>query len=173
MDEAVVALVPASDTLTSTYERVVRQRNRLLKEHDGRGAPPDLPTWDDQLVETGTAVIEARAAAVAALADAASAAFDDVAGYPLVVRYAPNVPADGPGDRDIAEGFRERLAERRADELQRRASLVGPHRDDLELRSATSAPGGSPATARRGWPRCRSDWPSPTRSRRRSGSRRS
>ena len=131
MDEAVVALVPASDTLTSTYERVVRQRNRLLKEHDGRGAPPDLPTWDDQLVETGTAVIEARAAAVAALADAASAAFDDVAGYPLVVRYAPNVPADGPGD--VAEGFRERLAERRADELQRRASLVGPHRDDLEL----------------------------------------
>ncbi|MFL5790597.1 MAG: DNA replication/repair protein RecF [Actinomycetota bacterium] len=129
MDEAVVALVPASDTLTSTYEKVVRQRNRLLKEHDGRGAPPDLPTWDEQLVETGTAVIEARAAAVTALADAASAGFDDVAGYPLLVRYAPNVAADG----DIAAAFRERLAERRADELQRRASLVGPHRDDLEL----------------------------------------
>ena len=77
-------------------------------------------------------MIEARAAAVAALADAASAAFDDVAGYPLVVRYAPNVPADGP-ETDVAEGFRERLAERRADELQRRTSLVGPHRDDLEL----------------------------------------
>ena len=131
MDEAVVALVPASDTLTSTYERVVRQRNRLLKEHDGRGAPRDLPTWDDQLVETGTAVIEARAAAVAALADAASAAFDDVAGL------SPGGPlrAERPGRREetIAEGFRERLAERRADELQRRASLVGPHRDDLEL----------------------------------------
>jgi DNA replication and repair protein RecF len=129
MDEAVVALVPASDTLTSTYEKVVRQRNRLLKEHDGRGAPRDLPTWDEQLVETGTSVIEARAAAVGALADAASDVFDDVAGYPLLVRYAPNVPADG----DIAASFRERLAERRADELQRRASLVGPHRDDLEL----------------------------------------
>jgi len=129
MDEAVVALVPASDTLTSTYEKVVRQRNRLLKEHDGRGAPRELDTWDEQLVETGTAVIEARAAAVGALADAASAVFDDVAGYPLLVRYAPNVEAGG----DVAETFRERLAERRADELQRRASLVGPHRDDLEL----------------------------------------
>ena len=129
MDEAVVALVPASDTLTATYEKVVRQRNRLLKEHDGRGAPRDLPTWDEQLVETGTAVIEARAAAVGAVAEAASAGFDDVAGYPLLVRYAPNVPAEG----DIPENFRERLAERRVDELQRRASLVGPHRDDLEL----------------------------------------
>ena len=172
MDEAVVALVPASDTLTSTYERVVRQRNRLLKEHDGRGAPPDLPTWDDQLVETGTAVIEARAAAVAALADAASAAFDDVAGYPLVVRYAPNVPADGPGDGS-------RRASGSAWRSGGPTSSSGgppwsaPTVTTSSSRSATSAPGGSPATARRGWPRCRSDWPSPTRWRRRSGSRRS
>ena len=97
----------------------MRQRNRLLKEHDGRGAPRDLPTWDDQLVETGTAVIEARAATVAAARRCGLAAFDDVAGYPLVVRYAPNVPADGPGD--VAEGFRERLAERR----RRRAPAAG------------------------------------------------
>jgi DNA replication and repair protein RecF len=127
MDEAVVALLPASDTLTSTYERVVRQRNRLLKEHDGRGAPGDLPTWDEQLVETGMAVMEARAAAVAAIAGHATEMFDDIAGYPLVVRYAPNVE-DG-----TADAFRERLAERRPDELQRRTSLVGPHRDELEL----------------------------------------
>ena len=129
MDEVVVGLVPASDTLTSTYERVVRQRNRLLKEHDGRGAPADLDTWDEQLVETGAAVIEARREAVDAIAGLASEAFETVAGYPLEVRYAPNVSATD----DVAEAFRERLAERRSDELQRRTSLVGPHRDDLEL----------------------------------------
>ena len=129
MDEVVVALVPASDTLTSTYERVVRQRNRLLKEHDGRGAPPGLEAWDDQLVQTGTAVIEARTAAVTAITELASATFRDIAGYELLVRYAPNVPAAS----DVAEGFRVQLAARRDDELQRRSSLVGPHRDDLEL----------------------------------------
>jgi len=129
MDEVVVALVPASDTLTSTYERVVRQRNRLLKEHDGRGAPPGLEAWDDQLVQTGTAVIEAREAAVAGIAQPASATFQDIAGYPLLVRYTPNVQAGG----DVAEAFRSQLAARRDDELQRRSSLVGPHRDDLEL----------------------------------------
>ena len=129
MDEAVTALVPASDTLTSTYERVVRQRNRLLKEHDGRGAPSGLETWDEQLVKTGTAVIEARAAAVEEVASGASETFRDVAGYDLLVRYAPNVAAAG----HIAETFRAELEARRADELQRRTSLVGPHRDDLEL----------------------------------------
>jgi hypothetical protein len=41
MDEVVgEALVPASDTLASTCRQVLRQRNRLLKEHDGRGACP-------------------------------------------------------------------------------------------------------------------------------------
>lgn len=129
MDEVVIALVPASDTLTTTYERVLRQRNRLLKEHEGRGAPAGLETWDEQLVHAGAAVIEARAAAITAIASAASTVFDDVAGYPLHVRYDPDVQPQG----DVAENFRRQLADRRPDELQRRSSLVGPHRDDLEL----------------------------------------
>jgi DNA replication and repair protein RecF len=129
MDEAVVLLQPARDTLTSAFERVLRQRNRLLKEHEGRGEPRDLDAWDDQLVKTGTAVMRARAEAVEAVASPASAVFLDVCGYGLVVRYAPNV--SGSGDRE--EAFRVQLAERRADELVRRTSLVGPHRDELDL----------------------------------------
>jgi DNA replication and repair protein RecF len=128
MDEIVVLLQPARDTLTSSYERVLRQRNRLLKEHEGRGAPPELEAWDEQLIQSGTAVIEARAEAVSAIAPPASEAFSAVSGYDLVVRYAPNVPTT-----DGEEGFRRRLDERRSDELQRRTSLVGPHRDDLDL----------------------------------------
>jgi len=128
MDEIVVLLQPARDTLTSSYERVLRQRNRLLKEHEGRGAPPELEAWDEQLIQSGTAVIEARAEAVNSIAPPASEAFSAVSGYELVVRYAPNVPTT-----DGEEGFRHRLDERRSDELQRRTSLVGPHRDDLDL----------------------------------------
>jgi DNA replication and repair protein RecF len=128
MDEIVVLLQPARDTLTSSYERVLRQRNRLLKEHEGRGAPPELEAWDEQLIQTGTAVIEARAEAVNAIAPPASEAFSAVSGYDLVVGYAPNVPTT-----DGEAGFRHRLDERRSDELQRRTSLVGPHRDELEL----------------------------------------
>lgn len=132
LDEAVVALHPARDTLTTGYEKVLRQRNRLLKEHDGRGAPPGLEAWDEQLVEAGVQVILARAGAVDRLAGPANDEFAHLAGYGLVVRYLPNVAA-GPDAAAVGETFRRRLAERRADELLRRTSLVGPHRDDLEL----------------------------------------
>jgi len=131
MDEIVVLLQPTRDTLTSSYERVLRQRNRLLKEHEGRGAPSELEAWDEQLIRTGTAVIEARAEAVNAIAPPASEAFSAVSGYDLVVRYAPNVPTT-----DGEAGFRHRLDERRSDELQRRTSLVGPHRDGLDAGGA-------------------------------------
>jgi DNA replication and repair protein RecF len=132
LDEVVVALHPARDTLTTAYDKVLRQRNRLLKEHEGRGAPRDLATWDDQLVEAGVRVILARAEAATLVADPAAEAFADLAGYGLVVRYLPNVAAEGQAS-DVEAAFRARLAERRSDELVRRTSLVGPHRDDLEL----------------------------------------
>jgi DNA replication and repair protein RecF len=132
LDEAVVALHPARDTLTTAYDKVLRQRNRLLKEHDGAGAPPGLEAWDEQLIQAGVQVISARAEATALIAPPASEEFAGLAGYELLVRYVPNVPADSDPEK-AAEVFRDRLAERRHDELQRRSSLVGPHRDDLEL----------------------------------------
>ncbi|HEY7476845.1 MAG TPA: DNA replication and repair protein RecF [Actinomycetota bacterium] len=136
LDEAIVALQPAHDTLSSSYDRVLRQRNRLLKEGAGPGAPPDLEAWDEQLVTAGAALIEARSSAVHALAPFAREEFEHLAGYRLDVRYAPNVAAgasSGTSRPELEDAFRAQLRSRRDDELQRRASLVGPHRDDLEL----------------------------------------
>lgn len=129
MDEAVLALWPLKDGLSTAFDRALRQRNRLLKEWDGRGAPSGLDAWDEELVQSGVRVMEARGEAVAALAEPASTEFEALAGYGLVVTYAPNVEADG----SMEEAFRAQLASRRADELVRRTSLVGPHRDDLAL----------------------------------------
>lgn len=129
LDEAVIALQPAHDTLTTAYEKALRQRNRLLKEWDGPGPPPGIEAWDEQLVVTGAAVIRAREDATSRLAGPAGDEFEAVAGYGLIVRYLPNVPAGG----DVEVAYREQLAVRRHDERQRRTSLVGPHRDDLEL----------------------------------------
>ena len=129
MDEAVVLLNPSRDTLTSAFDRVLRQRNRLLKEHEGRGAPKDLDAWDEQLVSTGATVMRARREAVEAIASPASTAFQEVCGYGLLVGYSPNVAGEG----EVEDAFRAQLAARRPDELVRRTSLVGPHRDDLNL----------------------------------------
>ncbi len=128
MDEAVTALWPVRDSVFNAYDRALRQRNRLLREWDRPGAPVGMEAWDEELVSAGVAVIKARGEAVERLAPFANAEFEALAGYGLATTYAPNV-ADGEGE----ETFRSMLATRRSDELQRRTSLVGPHRDDLDV----------------------------------------
>ena len=129
LDEALNALWPLKESLLTAYDRALRQRNRLLKEWEGRGQPPDMEAWDGELIQAGSAVIRARAEAVERLAPHASEEFDHLARYGLACAYAANVePGDG-----LEARFGARLAERRVDELVRRTSLVGPHRDDLAL----------------------------------------
>lgn len=128
MDEASRGLWPLKEGVPAAYERVLRQRNRLLKDWEGPGAPPELEAWDEELVEHGTALTSLRADAVSALSDAAGGRFEELSGDRLLVAYRPSVEGE-----DLASAFRERLADRRTDELLRRTTLVGPHRDDLGL----------------------------------------
>jgi DNA replication and repair protein RecF len=137
MDQATQALWPAEDAPLRAFERALRQRNRLLKEHEGAGAPPDLDAWDAELARHGAAVTAGRGRGMARTGPRAGDEFEAVAGTRLHVRYRPSVEApggDGASDPpQLERAFRERLAARRADELLRRTTLVGPHRDDLEL----------------------------------------
>jgi DNA replication and repair protein RecF len=129
LDEAVTALWPLNEGLFSAYDRALRQRNRLLKEWEGAGDPLGLEAWDEALITAGVGLARARDQAVSLLAPHASAEFTHLAGYELACTYSPNV-----WDATDPEGaFRDRLAERRRDELARRTTLVGPHRDDLTL----------------------------------------
>jgi DNA replication and repair protein RecF len=129
LDEAVVALWPLKESVITGYDRTLRQRNRLLKEWDRPGIPAGMEAWDAELIQAGAALTRARADAVARLAPPASDEFEALAGYALACTYAPNI---WNGD-DLESAYRARIEERRADELVRRSSLVGPHRDDLDL----------------------------------------
>lgn len=131
MDEAVRTLWPARDGVAGAYERVLRQRNRLLKDWAGAGEPNGLQAWDAELVAHGSALTEIRGKAVGLLRHRAAQEFRGVAGPEegtLVVEYAPSVQGE-----TLEEAFAERLLERRDDELIRRTTLVGPHRDELAL----------------------------------------
>ena len=129
MDEAVIALWPTEEAPRQAFDRALRQRNRLLKEHEG--TPPDLEAWDAELARHGAAVTTARDRAVGGSGPRAGDEFRRVSGDELVVRYQPSVePQQG---EDLEAAIRRRLMERRGDELARRVTLVGPHRDDLEL----------------------------------------
>jgi DNA replication and repair protein RecF len=131
LDEALTALWPLKEGLLTTYDRTLRQRNRLLKEWTGPGAPPGLEAWDEELIAAGAVLTQTRHDAIERLAPHAAEEFGELAGYELLVRYQPNVWPDTGGD--LEQAFRARIAERRDDELARRTSLVGPHRDDLTL----------------------------------------
>jgi DNA replication and repair protein RecF len=136
MDEALGVLNPVKESLVSAYEKALRQRNRLLKEHDGTGAPAAIEVWDAELVTAGVALMRARAEAIGKLAPTADEEYGWLAGYGLGITYAPNVPGDPSPAADegaLAEVFRERIDARRNDELIRRTTLVGPHRDELDL----------------------------------------
>jgi DNA replication and repair protein RecF len=132
LDEAVVSLWPLKESAITAYDRTLRQRNRLLKDWEGRGRPPGLDAWDEELVANGSALMRLRSEAAARLAPGASQAFEALSTYGLQCEYAPNVtPATA--TEDIEHAFRRRLEERGQDELVRRTSLVGPHRDDAML----------------------------------------
>lgn len=129
LDEAVTALWPAEEAARRNYDQALRQRNRLLKEHEG-GEPPELDAWDAELARHGAAVTEARGRAVDRMAARAGDEFEAVSEERLRIEYRPSVE---PGRGGLEARFRDRLAARRADELLRRTTLVGPHRDELEL----------------------------------------
>jgi DNA replication and repair protein RecF len=131
MDDAVRTLWPLRESAATAYERALRQRNRLLKDWSGQGEPTGLEGWDRELAARGAALTEARGEAMALIRHRASqefAALSAETDETLLVEYSPSVEGE-----PLQDAFLARLAGRRPDELARRTTLVGPHRDDLAL----------------------------------------
>jgi DNA replication and repair protein RecF len=134
LDDALVARHPRHDATRTEVERVLRQRNALLRQVGGRlddAAATTLDVWDARLSAAGEALADARGELVEELIT------------PLRAAYAALVER-GDGDERAAvtaryvapwraTGLLQALAAARKDELRRGVSLVGPHRDDLVL----------------------------------------
>jgi DNA replication and repair protein RecF len=152
LDELLVLRSPRLAGVVSDYDRVLRQRNTLLKSARSSGVRGDalstLEVWDDRLVALGSELIEARGLLVAELRPVVAEAYVAVAGEDhraaLASRLSilggdPDAEAedhgvDAPlGPDETAMRFRESLARVRRNELDRGMTLIGPHRDDLVL----------------------------------------
>jgi DNA replication and repair protein RecF len=147
LDELLVALAPRFDGVLSDLDRVLRQRNSLLKSASAlRGggararaaAEQTLSVWDDQLAALSGELIAARSQLVARLADPLMVRYRSVAPEErdpgVGVSYVSGVPgAEGLGRDQVAERVRAALAQRRDEEFARGLTLVGPHRDELVL----------------------------------------
>ena len=141
LDDLLVATAPRYAGTRADYDRVLRQRTALLKSARARGGgvPGALDAWDDQLVKAGAELTAGRLGLVAAIrplvakAYAAVSADDGAAGMTYRQPYAgKNEPA--PGRAQLEEALHEALSAARTAELDRGVCLVGPHRDELELR---------------------------------------
>jgi DNA replication and repair protein RecF len=149
LDDLLGSRTPRLAAVRSDYDRVLKQRNALLKTARlARGdALATLDVWDGHLVDLGSQLLSARLRLVADLAPHVARAYADVAGADAAVAalgYSSTVPLAGDGTPlaagtplpDVAElagALRARLAERRGEEVDRGITLVGPHRDDLVL----------------------------------------
>jgi len=124
------------------YERVLRQRNALLKDlrgRESRGRDDSLDAllaWTEQLVVHGAPLIAARLAAVAALREPVAQAHRHLTGsdVPITLAYRSDAAVDETQDvAVIADAFRVALGEAAAEERRRGVTLVGPHRDELVI----------------------------------------
>jgi DNA replication and repair protein RecF len=144
LDDLATTRWPRMAGVRADYDRVLKQRNTLLKSLSGRmrggSAPADavgtLDVWDAQLARTGGAVLEARLATVVDLLPHASKAYADIAptNNEVAADYKTNVELfDALKREDLADLLVSAMKERRPEEIQRGISLIGPHRDDLTL----------------------------------------
>lgn len=129
LDDALVALHPRNDALRGEVDRVLRQRNALLKQARGRADDSVLTTldvWDSQLAERGAELASARVELLDRLRPELARAYDQIAdrASAITAEYRSEWREEGLG---------EALARVRHDELRRGVSLVGPQRDDVEL----------------------------------------
>jgi DNA replication and repair protein RecF len=115
------------------YRKAMLQKNALLRS-GGISDGDLLSVYDSTMIENGTEIILARRHYLAALAQTAAGVYGHwVPREQFALRYVPDVPLDAPTADGVRNAFESRLREQRAAELSRRRSLVGPHRDDIEL----------------------------------------
>lgn len=155
LDQLLVLRSPRLSGVLSDYDRVLKQRNTLLKSARSTGAKgaqlSTLDIWDDRLVTLGSEIIDERAHLVRELADPVRVAYHSVAGDdhgPALLSSlsilgaeedaqgdgtanSPAAPAPATDRSVTSEAFRDALARLRRQELDRGMTLAGPHRDDL------------------------------------------
>ena len=130
IDQLVAALHPRHDALQSDLERILRQRNAVLKQAAGRLTSDidfTLDVWDAKFAEVGSHVAELRLALLRDLSGPLTSAYTAMSGRPQT-RVSASYQSNWV-DRGLASALREA----RNDDIRRGVSTVGPQRDDIVL----------------------------------------
>jgi DNA replication and repair protein RecF len=165
LDDLLVALHPRHDATQTEVDKVLRQRNALLKSVAGTRHPAadvlsTLDVWDEKLAMAGEALVSARDGLTRALepladtlyvrlADAGKGSADTSRGAGSQVPTETEVSGAQKNEgrprvqlayaRSWSGSLRDALVAARDDDLRRGLTTVGPHRDELELQIAAMA----------------------------------
>ncbi|MCW8101872.1 DNA replication/repair protein RecF [Streptomyces tauricus] len=144
LDELITARSPRMAGVRSDYDRVLKQRNTLLKSaalarrHGGRTMDlSTLDVWDEHLARVGAELLAQRLDLIATLQPLTDKAYDQLApgGGPVALEYKPSSPGiTGHAREELYEQLTAALVESRKQEIERGVTLVGPHRDELLLK---------------------------------------
>jgi DNA replication and repair protein RecF len=146
LDDLLVLRTPRLAGVRADYDRVLRQRNSLLKtagaarrgSSSQESALSTLGVWDSHLATTGGELLAERLALVDALRPYVGKAYETVARGAgrddADIEYKPSFDLAGRTTRaELTDAILAEVERRRGDELDRGISLVGPHRDELLL----------------------------------------
>ena len=132
LDSTMEIIRPAARASLSEYDRVVKQRNALLKTNRGRPTEAlknTLSGFNDAFVTLAADVTTRRNALIGQLEPLAQKAYATLAsGQNVALRMES---ADVAADRDLVEWYRDCLEEHQREEWDRGMTLIGPHREDL------------------------------------------
>ncbi|MFN8034748.1 MAG: DNA replication/repair protein RecF [Acidimicrobiia bacterium] len=136
LDDLLVAMAPRYDAARTDYERVLRQRNTLLRQgaHD-EAARVTLEVFDEQLAAAGAELVRGRLRLIDRLTPVVERSYDDLAGRGAEIRteYVADWSDELGADADVRDQLLRALAAKRRQELDRGVTLAGPHRDDWRL----------------------------------------
>jgi len=139
LDELLAMLAARYDAARTDFERVLKQRNALLRSgvRDDEGRVT-LDVFDEQLVLAGAELTRGRLRLLERLVPAVATAYETLAldQHPISAAYLSEsspVPLTAADADAIEDQLRETLTRRRRAEIERGLTLVGPHRDELHL----------------------------------------
>lgn len=126
---------PQSPHLGGSPHNGENPRKPLPWENTHDADSSELAVWDAQLATTGTRVIRRRDRAIQRLAPIATAWHASISGSTeiLEIKYVPNIPLEDNHPEEVQQAFLAKIQQRAIPEMHQGTTLVGPHRDEIEL----------------------------------------
>jgi DNA replication and repair protein RecF len=142
LDITISQIDPAYVRALQRYQRVLQQRNSLLRRlQEDHGKPSELDFWDEELAQTGAVLLIARHRVLRELHRGASDRYAALSTREdhLEIAHQPAVPPElaaalGATSTEVAAQFLAALSESRRRDILAGTTRYGPHRDDVSFR---------------------------------------